>query len=91
LIIAFLALALVFEIITWVHLADEWSVIPVFACAIYYALGNLLPRVRNIGWNPLVLLIVVIPIVGLLFWLSLFFIPPNKEQLVNLESTSKPV
>ena len=61
--------ALGFEILSWLHFDPEKSsafdvvqVIAVLGCVIYYALGNLLPRIRNIGWNPLTLPIMLIPI-----------------------------
>jgi uncharacterized membrane protein YhaH (DUF805 family) len=36
-------------------------------------------RLNNVGWNVWLVLVSLVPIVGQLFWLTLFFVPPKKK------------
>ena len=73
-----LVMVIEFQVFEWLHKSesDEWAIAYITTAVIfatYYALGVLVPRARSIGWQPLVLLFVVIPVIGWILWLALFF------------------
>jgi uncharacterized membrane protein YhaH (DUF805 family) len=51
--------------------------------------GMDVPRIRNIGWSPWLLLLFLVPIVNLIMQLLLFFTPSKSLSKEQVESSEK--
>jgi uncharacterized membrane protein YhaH (DUF805 family) len=55
-------------------------IITILACAVLKVAVLDIPRVRNIGWSPWVLLLFLVPVANAIMQILLFAVPPKKSE-----------